>query len=130
MSKKLLSAFCIIMLLSSSVTARAATKTVTSYASQGTIASANITISQGAYLSGSVICRNGGILGNPTRWRADLRGDLAIACTQTAASFGRDGSVTNVMRKSKFVVNSYVKNFEKSKGAPHHYAKASTRLYY
>lgn len=121
-----------VCLMGNTISANAATKTITSYySSTGNVVSTTITIDPGCKIYGSVICTEGSSLGHSTKWNGKMYGDLALAYTIGACSFGSDGSTTNIMDKSKFVfAGSQLVSYSMSAKMFTYYSSASTRLYY
>lgn len=108
----------------------AATKAVTSYSQQGTLESVTVSPDQEVHLYGSVICTDGSATGHVTQWSARMYGDLAVAYSKGACSFGKNGSETDIMGKSYFVVEDTLQPYSKSASMFTYYKWATTCLYY
>ncbi len=79
---------------------------------------------------GSALCTTGNALGNIAQWRANMSGDMALAYTIGASSFGHDGSTTDIMSKEYFVRASALRSFSKDASMFTYYSSASTKIYY
>lgn len=106
------------------------TLSIDAFASGTTYNSANIEVGSQCYLYGSAACEDGGFFGNPCHWLARQTGALAATVETTYASFGKDGSYTDIMAKSRMVHSALVSTYEHSAGVPYHYSQAGTKLYY
>ena len=82
------------------------------------------------YLYGEAGCEDGGLLGNPCTWKAQLYGPYAGAAVRKYASFGKNGSEDDIMQKSALTQSGVPLTKTESAGFPHHYTKATTVLYY
>jgi len=91
----------VICLIGNTCTVSAGTSTVTSYSQQGDLRSITIPLDPEVTMYGSALCGDGSVLGNVSKWSARMYGDLAITYTTGACSFGKNGSTTDVMAKSK-----------------------------
>lgn len=81
---------------------------------------------------GYASCRSSGtLIGNTCYWLARLGGSNPEHGTNAAASFGHDGSFTDIMKKSDMVTSAGVAvEYERSAKMFTYYEKANTRLYY
>lgn len=121
----------VVLMISSVMPVFAAQTTVTASASGPTLAYTTIDVDKECHLYGSASCEEGTLAGNPCYWKARQYGELALAGTNTAASFGSDGEYDNIMSKSNMVTSGALLNYyEKSASAFTYYVKANTRLYY
>lgn len=111
-------------------TVSAATQTVTFQKTQGTVKSVSVTPATGVRIYGSALCTTGNALGNIAQWRANMSGDMALAYTIGASSFGHDGSTTDIMSKEYFVRASALRSFSKDASMFTYYSSASTKIYY
>ncbi len=119
-----------VCLLGTVSTVSAATQTVTSQKTQGTVKSVSVTPATGVRIYGSALCTTGNALGNIAQWRANMSGDMALAYTIGASSFGHDGSTTDIMSKEYFVRASALRSFSKDASMFTYYSSASTKIYY
>lgn len=84
------------------------------------------------FLYGYASCESGTAMGHICLWVAKQTGSEPFAGTNSAASFGADGSVDNIMKKS-YMVTTYpttLHEYEKTAEAFKYYNQTTTRLYY
>ena len=122
----------IVLMISSVMPVCASEKNISAYASGPTLDSATVSLDPECHLYGSASCVEGNMYGNPCYWTAKQYGDLALAATRTAASFGSGSSYTDIMSKSYMVTcgGSLLNTYEKSAKTFTFYTQANTKLYY
>ena len=85
------------------------------------------------FLYGYASCeKSGTMMGHICVWKAKQTGSEPFAGTNSAASFGSDGKVDNIMEKS-YMVTTYpttLHEYEKTAEAFTAYNQTTTRLYY
>lgn len=108
----------------------AGTKTVTSTYPQG-LQSTSVAPATDVNMYGSASCTTGTAVGHITQWSARMWGSMALAYTTGACSFGKNGSATDVMAKSKFVIGgAQLVSYSKEASMFTYYNSATTTLYY
>lgn len=105
---------------------------INAYLSGPNSAARQITLDPVCYLYGYASCESGTGMGNICLWKAKQGGSEPLAGTNTAASFGKNGSATNIMIKSPMVTTypTLLHYYEKSAPPFTYYTQATTRLYY
>lgn len=124
--------FSAVLMFGSVMPAAAAEYDVTANFSGPNTNSKQIMIDPTCFLYGYASCEPGTAVGHICLWVAKQTGSEPFAGTHTAASFGSDGEVDNIMKKS-YMVTTYpttLHEYEKKAEAFKYYNQATTRLYY